>query len=215
MEFTIDLVAAFETADPDWIHIADRKEGHWEPSNTRQLLRVVAERNQATDSRFIHQVRMVKEFVAQDDDLHDLGGLASESLTYAAVTHKISHPRAVAATLQHASNAVWGHVLDPTGADDLSAKWTPEQRARYSHAIAVGASKATEALRLERDGRITDAIATWSSLLGEDFPDVPDQSADDIISGMAAGGTVTSSGRVTSSVHGAGGGRPGRAWRTR
>ena len=215
VDFTIDLVAAFKTADPNWVEIADRDEGLWEPSNTRQLVRVVAERNQATEGRFIHQVRMVKELVAQTDALDGLCGLAIESLTYGAVMQQLSYPRAVAATLEHAASAVWGQVFDPTGVDDLSAKWAADDRTRYSHAFGVAARKATEALRLERDGQITPAIATWSSLLGEDFPAVPSQSAAEIIAGMASGGTVTSTGLVTPSVHGAGGGRPSRAWRTR
>ncbi|GGM11310.1 nucleotidyltransferase domain-containing protein [Nakamurella endophytica] len=216
VDFTIDLVAAFDTGDPNWVDIANRHEGLWEPSNIRQLVRVVAERNQATDGRFIHQVRMVKEAVAQDDRLDGLCGLATESLTYAAVTQKMPHLRAVAATLRYAATAVAGQVLDPTGVDDLSAKWTPQQRAAWAYALDVAARRAEEALRLERDGQFTDAIATWSALLGEDFPDAPaGQSAADMIAAMASGGTVTSTGRVTSSVHGAGGGRPVRAWRTR
>jgi hypothetical protein len=216
VDFTIDLVAAFADPDEDseLVDIADRKGGHWEPSNTRELLRVLAERNKATDGRFIHQVRMVKEFKGQHPELGDLCGLAVESLTYGAVTQKMPHARAVAATLGHAATAVLGRVSEPTGIDDLSRKWTDAERQTFARIFAAGACCAEEALRLEQDSRTTAAIDTWSSLLGEDFPAVPPQSASDTIAELAKSGSITTTGRATSSMQGASRARPTRAWRS-
>jgi len=216
VEFAIDLVAAFADADPtsEWIEIADRQEGQWEPSNTRTLLRVVSQRNQMTEGRFIHQVRMMKEFKARQTELTGLCGLAAESLTYAAVTEKVPHCLAVEASLRHAATAVLGPILDPTGVDDLSVKWTVEERRTFSGVFSRGATQAAEALRLEQDGDVEAAIDVWSALLGEDFPAVSQQSAGDAIAALASG-SVTSTGRAVTSTRAAVLTRPTRAWRCR
>lgn len=214
VEFTVDLVAAF--ADPsgsELVYIADRHEGAWEASNTRTLKRVVAERNQVTGGRFVHQVRMVKEFKAQYRELEDLCGLAAESLTFGAVRAQMSHARSVAATLRYAAAAVLGPVLDPTGVDDLSVKWSDAQRRAYSSVFVRGSNRAEEALTLEGDARFSAAIDVWASLLGEDFPKPAVQSEEDAIKGLV-GGSITSTGRTTTSRHGAEPARPTRSWRS-
>lgn len=215
MDFTIDLIAAFPDArdNSEWVFIADRHEGLWEASNTRTLKRIVAERNQETGGKFVHQVRMVKEFKVQHVELDELCGLAVESLTFGAVNQQMSHARAVAAILRHASAAVLGRVLDPTGVDDLSAKWTTEQRESFSGVFARAATRAEEALALADDGRITAAIEVWASLLGEDFPAAPAQIESEAISSLVAG-SITSTGRATSSTRGVERSRPSRAWRS-
>jgi hypothetical protein len=216
VDFSIDLVAAFADPDPnsEWIEIADRQEVLWEPSSTRTLLRLVGERNHETVGRFIHQVRMFKEFKAQQPGLDGLCGLAAESLAYAAVDESLPHSHAVATILQHAAKAVAGPVLDPTGVDDLSAKWTDAERGLFSAVFSRAATQAGEAMRLEQSGQITPAIDVWSALLGEDFPMVPRQSADDAIAALASG-SVTSTGRATTSTQAAVLSRPTRAWRCR
>jgi len=216
VEFTIDLVAAFADDDPlsELVCIADRDEGSWEQSNTRTLLRVVAERNSETGRRFIHQVRMVKELTAQDRDLTDLCGLAVEALAYAAIDQKMPHAQAVHPTLERASALVRGQVLDPTGVDDLAAKWTSAQRLAYSEAFRRASATAANALERERIGDQTTAIELWGSLLGPAFPPVPARSTADTIAGLVGGG-VTATGRVTSAGPGAVSARPYRAWRTR
>jgi Second Messenger Oligonucleotide or Dinucleotide Synthetase domain len=214
VDFTVDLVAAFaDPAGSELIYIADRHEGAWEESNTRTLKRVVAERNQNTGGKFVHQVRMVKEFKAQYPELEDLCGLAAESLTFSVVRVQMSHARAVAATLRYAAGAVLGPVLDPTGVDDLSVKWPDAHRQKYSAVFARGADRAEEALRLEADARFTTAIDIWASLLGEDFPEPVVQSEVEAIKGLVAG-SITSTGRTTASRHGAEPTRPTRSWRS-
>lgn len=216
VDFTIDLVAAFADEDPDseLVYIADRHEGSWEESNTRTLLRVVAERNSDTDGRFIHQVRMVKELTAEDRDLADLCGLVVEALAYAAIDRKLPHAQAVHVTLERASALVRGQVLDPTGVDDLAAKWTSAQRLAYSAAFRRTATTAANALERERTGDQATAIELWGSLLGPAFPPAPARSAADTIAGLVGGG-VTATGRVTTPGPGAVSARPYRAWRTR
>lgn len=213
VEFTVDLVAAF--ADPsgsEGVYIADRHERTWEESNTRTLKRVVAERNKDTGGKFVHQVRMLKEFKSQHRELDDLVGLAVESLTFAAVPTQMSHARAVAVTLRHAAAAVLGQLPDPTGVADLSVKWSDTQRQTYSTVFARGADRAEEALRLDADARFTAAIDVWASLLGEDFPAPAVQSEVEAIEGLVAG-SITSTGRATRSQRGTEASRPTRSWR--
>jgi hypothetical protein len=214
VDFTVDLVAAFaDPAGSELVFIADRQEGAWEASNTRTLKRVVAERNEGTAGQFVHQVRMMKEFKAQHPELDDVCGLAIESLTFGAVITEMSHPRAVAATLRHSSQAVLGPLLDPTGVDDLSLKWSGVQRQTFSGVFASGADRAEEALRMEGDGRFTAAIEIWVSVLGEDFPTPPVQSEADTVAGLVAG-SITSTGRTTGSRYGVEQNRPTRSWRS-
>lgn len=212
VEFTIDLVAAFAVPNSEWIEIADRHEGRWVLSNTQALLRVVRERNLHTNGQFIHHVRMVKEMKAHHAELDKVCGLVIESLTFAAVTGVMPHSRAVAATVSHAAAAVLGAVLDPTGVDDLSAKWTQKERRTYAQVFAAAATRAEEALRLERNGQITPAIEVWSDVLGADFPLAAPQSSSDAIAALVSG-SVTSTGRAIASASGAVRTRPTRAWR--
>jgi len=212
--FTFDLVAAFpDTDNGEDIFIANRDEQRWERSNTRRLKRIIAERNQATSGRFVHQVRMVKEFKAHHEEL-DVCGLVIESLAYGAIAKSNPHAGAVAATLRHAESAVIGPVLDPTGVDDLSARWTAQQRSAFSLIFAHAAQQAEEALRLEADGSHAAAIEIWHAVLGEDFPVASAQSEMDALR-LLASGSVTSMGRATSSDRGAQPMRPARAWRSR
>nr|MBA2310524.1 nucleotidyltransferase [Pseudonocardiales bacterium] len=133
VDFTVDLVAAFaDPAGSELVYIADRQERAWEESNTRTLKRVVAERNSDTGGRFVHQVRMLKEFRAQHDELEDLVGLAVESLAFGAVRSQMSHARALTTALRYAATGVLGRVMDPTGVDDLSLKWSDAQRQTYA-----------------------------------------------------------------------------------
>jgi hypothetical protein len=211
--FTFDLVAGFE--DPgggEDVVIANRETGAWERSNSRTLRRVIAERNQATNGRFVRQVRMVKEFKALHPELEELCGLASESLTYAAVTREMPHANAVAATLRHAASAVMGPVMDPTGVDDLTVKWTTEDRLSFASVFRSGAARAEEALRLDADGSPGAAIDVWRSILGDDFPAASSQSESEALRYLT-GGSVTSTGRAVSSRRGAQPLRPARAWR--
>jgi hypothetical protein len=211
--FTFDLVAGFE--DPrggEDVFIANRETGAWDRSNSRTLRRVIAERNQETNGRFVHQVRMVKEFKAQHPELEELCGLACESLTYAAVTREMQHAGAIGTTLRYAASAVMGPVMDPTGVDDLTVKWRFEQRVSFAAVFRSGADRAEEALGLDADGSPVASIDVWCSILGEDFPAASPQSESEALRYLA-GGSVTSTGRATSTLRGAQPLRPARAWR--
>ncbi len=94
-DFTFDLVAALPVAVSEDVLIANRDEQRWERSNTRTLKRLIAERNVATGGVFVHQVWMVKELKAQYSELETICGLVVESLTYLAVTRKLTAPDAM------------------------------------------------------------------------------------------------------------------------
>jgi hypothetical protein len=211
--FTVDLVAAFaDPASSELVLIADRGEGAWERSNTRTLKRVVGERNQETGDKLVHQVRMMKEFKAENPELEDMCGLAIESVTFGAVDKQMSHARAVAATLRYAAGAVRGRVLDPTGVDDLAAKWSKAQRQAFSAAFARGADRAEEALRLEGDARLRPRSTSGRRCWVKTSKPAA-QSEAETIEGLVAG-SITSTGRATTSRYGAEPGRPTPSWRS-
>jgi hypothetical protein len=213
--FTFDLVPAFTDSDGgEDVYIADREQDRWEWSNTRTLNRVISERNQDTLGTFVHQVRMGKEYKAQEPELGELCGLVMESFAYAAILQRMPHDRALLAVFEHAAVAVHGKVLDPTGVDDLAAEWTAAQRATYSQIFARAASSAREAITLAADGEHAAAIDVWHSVLGDAFPEARTQTSAQTLSGLVAG-SITSTGRAVSSKGGVQPNRPARSWRFR
>ncbi|MFG3370383.1 hypothetical protein ACGF0K_36210 [Streptomyces sp. NPDC048156] len=214
LDFTFDLVPAIDSDADEIVYIADRDNDTWEWSNTRTLNRIISARNQATGGRFVHQVRMLKSYKKGHHLLDGLCGLLWESFAYTAVDRALEHSQALAVTLEHAAHAVTRPVHDPTGADDLTADWTPAQRTDYATALSSAARQAAEARRLEEDGQHSAAIEIWHELIGAPFPQPQAQSATEALRALAAG-SITSTGRAVTSQRGRQPARPGRSWRTR
>lgn len=209
VDFTIDLVPAFDT-DNDYVLIGDRFERTWEPSNTRIQLKGVSDRNQATEGRFVHQVREVKA-LTKHQELDFVSGIVAESLAYAVIGRKMLDKGAVAAVLEYAKDAVKGSVLEPAGEDDVTAKWTGEERETAARVYAEASRKAAEALRLERAGDMDGAIGVWHSLFGDAFPDAPTRPVLDVMTAFAAG-SVSSAGRPSTTTVAQQAAAPGRSW---
>lgn len=212
LPFTFDLVPAL-AGDGEIVHIADRELDQWEWSNARTLNRAVSERNVATNGRFVHQVRMGKALKDRYADL-DLCGLAYEALAYDSIFVEQPHDVAVADLLRHASTAVLGKILDPTGVDDLTSEWDDDQRQRYADRFAALSRQADEAVRLRVDGAETAAVDVWRTVFGDDFPAAPLQSANDALTTLAGGG-ITSTGRAVTTPRAHQPNRPHRSWRAR
>lgn len=212
LPFTFDLVPAL-AGDGEIVHIADRDDDRWEWSNARTLNRVVSERNVATDGQWVHQVRMGKALKDRYDDL-DLCGLAFEALSHDSIFVKQPHDVALADLLRHASTAVLGKILEPTGVEDLTEEWDDDQRRRYADRFTSLSRRADEALRLREDGSEAAAVDVWRSVFGDDFPAAPPQSASDALAALAAGG-ITSTGRAVTTPRAHQPSRPGRSWRAR
>lgn len=210
--FTFDLVPAF-AGDGEIVHIANRELDQWEWSNARTLNRVVSERNGRTDGRFVHQVRMGKALKDRYPDL-DLCGLAYEALAHDSIFVAQPHDLAIADLLRHASTAVLGKILEPTGVEDLTVDWGDDQRQRYAQRFASLARRADEAVRLRVDGEEAAAVDVWRSVFGDDFPAAPPQSASDAL-GALAGGGITSTGRAVTTPRANQPNRPLRSWRAR
>lgn len=210
VDFTIDLVPAFDT-DNDYVLIGDRFEGTWEPSNTRIQLRRVSDRNQDTGGRFVHQVRELKALTKHHEELDFVSGIVVESLAYAVIGRKMLDKHAVAAVLEYAKDAVKGPVLEPAGEDDVTTKWTGEERETAARVYADASRKATEALRLESEGDMDGAISVWHSLFGDAFPDAPTRPVLDVMTAFAAG-SVSSTGRPSTTTAAQQAAAPGRSW---
>lgn len=212
-KFSFDAVPAFETLDDsDDVEIANIDTGGWDRSNTRTLIRVVRERNAATDGRFIRQVRMVKHIMSQHLD-GAVPGLHSESWAYMAVSVPLSHDEAVCRTIETAAAVIGGTYYDPTGVDDLSRKLDPGVVAQVRPVLEALAHKAREARNLTNAGDHNEAIRLWHSIFGDPFPEAKPQDERSAISSLFAGGSPTSAGTVTTAA-GVGSARPTRSWRT-
>lgn len=194
--FTVDLVPAFEEDPPtEYVLIGDRHEGSWLPTNTRIQRRKVSERNQNTGGQFVHQVRMVKAFRKHHEHQLDfVSGIVMESLAFASIRSQLSHVGAVQATLRHAATAVYGPVYEPAGEDDVTAKWTLDQRSVAAQVFGYAADAADEAVRLDAAGDPDGAVDAWHALLGPDFPAAPARAEKDVFSAWGSG-TVSRTGR--------------------
>lgn len=210
VDFTIDLVPAFDQED-DYVLIADRFEGTWEPSNTRIQLKKVSDRNQATGGRFVHQVREAKQLTKHHDELEFVSGIVVESLAYAVIGRELPDKVAIALFLDHARDAVRGPVLEPSGEDDVTAKWTSEERQTAARVYAQASRKAAEAFALERAGDMDAAIDVWRSLFGDSFPPAPHRSVQNALTALGAG-SVTSTGRPSTTQAARQVSAPGRSW---
>jgi hypothetical protein len=216
--FTFDVVPAFEVGnEPRDVRIADVDSGRWELSNTRELIRVVQERNQACAGRWVRQARMTKDFaVGALEHLAQatLPGLVSEAICYATIAGSASHADAMAAVLRAGAEMLLGPISDPTGFDVLTDDIDDDLLMAAQQAFADGADRAEEALRLAADGDEEAAVDVWCGIFGDGFPAAAAPSAHDAIDRLMAGG-ITSTGRPTP-VRGVGvDARATRSWRSR
>jgi hypothetical protein len=210
VEFTVDLVPAFDQ-EGDHVLIGDRFEGTWEPSNTRIQLKKVSDRNQATGGRFVHQVREAKRLTKHHEDLEFVSGIVVESLAYAVISRGLPDKVAMAQFLDHAKDAVKSPITEPAGEDDVTAKWTSGERHAAGRVYEQASSKAVEALALERAGDTDAAINVWHSLFGDSFPPAPHRSVQNTLTAFAAG-SVTSTGRPSTTQAAQQISGPGRSW---
>jgi hypothetical protein len=210
--FCFDVVPAWETTtDDDDVLIADRKTGNWKRSNTRELIRVVSDRNDECDGLFIHVVRMIKHLVAHYMD-EAVPGLHVESIAYLAMKTSMPYADACVAVLAVGADALGGSYADPTGKDCISERLTPDERVRAQAAFRTAADRAREAQCLAEAGDDNNAIRVWHDLFGDPFPQPAAQQLGSALA-AAATGSITSSGHPSVSTAGRQSARPTRSWR--
>lgn len=211
--FYFDTVPAWETStDDDDVCIANRDTGDWQRSNTRKLIRVVAERNQDTNGRFIHQVRMGKQAIKHLLD-GIVPGLHVESWAYLAIEESMPHDEAVALILETGATLLGRRYTEPTGAEAISERLKPDVVARAKPVLETAATRAREARRLTDAGDHNEAIRIWRDLFGECFPAPEPQTAGEALKRSFTGGSLTSSGTVSHTSVGAQPARPTRSWK--
>jgi hypothetical protein len=176
-DFDFDAVPAFNEDDGTaWIRIADTEDDDWEPSNTYELIEVIAARNQACGGRFVRQVRMVKQAVRTA--WIELPGLHIETFAYQAINSNLPHAQAVAKTLSTAASMLAGTYTEPTGVDRIDLRLTSSQKAGAQANMATLSARADDALRLAADGDEVGAAKIWSDIFGADVFPAPDEPGD-------------------------------------
>jgi Second Messenger Oligonucleotide or Dinucleotide Synthetase domain len=210
--FYFDTVPARETdTDDDDILIANRDTGGWDPSNTRKLIRVVAERNQETDGVWIHQVRMAKQVIK--NLLNGvIPGLHVESWAYIAITSGIDHDEALTTVLETGAALLGGTYTEPTGTETISDRLKPDAIATAKPVVEGAARRAREARNLTDAGDHNESIRIWHELCGDCFPEPAAQDAATALGRAFHGGSLTRSGTVTTSTAGAQPIKPTRSW---
>lgn len=213
VDFTVDLVPAFETESPDdgWLYIADRDKDQWTKlSDVRRLRDKVAGRNQQCGGVWVNQVREAKHALDQDPRIKDLVcGLLMESLAYDAVTKKVNPQQAMVAIFTAATESL-GRPYFGLAQDDLTAKWSGADRADVLRFFQQNHRKAVAAVRLESAGDKVEANRIWREVFGDLFPTEAVSFVERLKTVGQIGGSVTTDGRLTTVP---GNARPARPWR--
>lgn len=218
VEFTFDLVPAFETDDPDWLLIADREERRWDKrSDVRALRNKIMVRNGKCLGRWVLQVRHSKHAVRQVPSVKALVcGLLMESLAFDVITSLVSPQKAAEAVFAHGARVLRAPYVG-LAQDDFTAKWTMLDRSRVVAFFVKNQQLAQEALRYEASGDLVAASATWREIFGEEFPAIspstPVSFADQLAQVARLGGGVTSTGGITTSAGAPAATNPARPWR--
>ena len=212
--FYFDTVPAWETTTADdLVCIANRETGSWDRSNTRELIRVVGERNAATNGLFIHQVRMGKQAVKHLLD-GMVPGLHVESWAYLVIEEALPHDQALTRILEAGAELLGGRYTEPTGEDEISARLKPDIVATAKPVLTEAVHKARHARSLTDAGDHNEAIRIWHELLGDCFPQASPQDDATALRRSFHGGAITTSGTVTTARTTGQPSRPGRSWRT-
>jgi hypothetical protein len=205
--FKFDIVPAIDLGDD--VEIVNTKTRSWQWSNTRELIRVVQDRNKACSGNWVHQVRFAKLFVRENLS-GVVPGLHVESWAFASVKESMSDDEALAKILSAGAAALQPHetYFDPTGVDELGKRLDTEERDQARIAFEKAAAQAREAVALRRSGDDNAAISLWHELLRSDFPK---PSAHVALAGLGGGAGVTALGVVatTATVRPT----PTRSWR--
>lgn len=204
--FDFDAVPAFNPEEgTNWIAIADTEDDDWEPSNTYELIKIIADRNRACGGLWVHQVRMAKQAVKNAG--LKLPGIHIEKYAWDAVTGAMPHPVAVAAILAAGARLLEGEYTEPTGVDRIGDRLEPGQKEHAQAILQRLAGQATDALRLADAGDDDSAANIWAEIFGDPFPK-PD-TAKGFLQGLAGGKVVTTAGTLSSTTTA----RRTRAWR--
>ena len=180
----------------DMIWIADRDQDRFELSDTRRVTARVQERNQTCDGVFIHQVRMIKQWMKKTFN-EELPGFIGECIAYAAITAEKSHDVACSAVFTVGARLLAvGKVEVPGARENVLDRLTQAGVDWLKSEIESARDGSKEALELAANGDHAAAIDVWHSIFGEPFPEAPKQSVKDALTGLVGGG-VTSTGRST------------------
>ncbi|WP_207204628.1 nucleotidyltransferase domain-containing protein [Sanguibacter massiliensis] len=212
VHFTVDLVPGID-APGRRVLIGDRFDREWTDSNTRIQIDRVTERNKRCNSKFVHQVRMLKSFRGTQPELDFVSGIVMESLAFQVIHEPMLHAEALAAVLEAAPSLLRGKLLEPAGEDDITEKWSEHERDIAIAVFTRRAVQAREAQELAAAGDPHSSIDVWHDILGDPFPAAPPRSPKDVVTALASG-SFTSTQRPSSTLAGVIPGRPTRAWRS-
>jgi len=205
--FKFDIVPAIDLGDD--VEIVNTKTKSWQRSNTRELIRVVQDRNKACSGNWVHQVRFAKLFVRENLN-GVVPGLHVESWAFASVKESMPDDGALAEIFSAGASALQPNetYFDPTGVDELGKRLDTEERDQSRIVFEKAAAQAREAVALRRSGNDNAAISLWYELLQSDFPKPSAQAA---LAGLGGGAGVTTSGVVSTAA--AVRPTPTRSWR--
>ncbi|HLA81053.1 MAG TPA: nucleotidyltransferase, partial [Thermoleophilia bacterium] len=198
--FTFDVVPGFDT-DTDLIWIADRDDDRFELSDTRRVTAAVQQRNQDCNGLFVHQIRMIKQWMRHTLS-DDIPGFVGECIAYAVITKALSHARACTRVFSEGADLVAnGDVAVPESDENVLDRLTEGQITALHDALIDARDRALEAAGLAGAGDDAGAIDLWHQVFGDPFPEAQKQTVEETFSKLVGiGGGVTSTLRGTTAA---------------
>lgn len=212
-----DVVPAYDrNDDTNLIDIANCDSGGWDMSDTRIIMDKVSERNQQCEKKFIHQVRMAKQW-AKAKLSEKIPGFVMECIAYWAIDKYQEHAEAMGEVFKVGAKLVkHGEVKVPSDSDNIAenilGRLSEAQKRELYNKLNDAKTLSEEALGYEKDGDHQAAIGVWYKIFGDPFPAPILQSPKEAITKLTMGG-VTSTGHATGSPKADMRTRPTRAWR--
>jgi hypothetical protein len=169
---SFDVVPAFE--DNGRYLIPDDQLGTWIPTNPEVHAELATAANQRFDGQWKPLVKMIKKWNQVNGSPVEPSFLIEVmALDLISGPWTGSHPRELRQFFASAADRIADRWPDPAHAgpdisDSLDSD--PAKMGTARKALQEAERACTQAIRLDRDGRTGDALATWRSLFGNLFP---------------------------------------------
>jgi hypothetical protein len=166
---SIDAVPAFDPGD--CYEIPDRVRGDWVKTDPEIHMEQATAKNKELGGRWIPLVKMVKRWNRSTDKPIKPAFLIEVMMQGLVDAPFTTYPSEVRRFFAAALDGIEQEWPDPAGyGPPVSEQMTPQQITLAKEKLRQAEMKAALAVRLEKQGKQTEAIALWREIMGRYFP---------------------------------------------
>jgi len=164
-----DAVPAYELSD--CYEIPDRNLGKWIKTNPDTHREESTAKNKALDGKWVPLVKMLKRWNRSADSPITPSFLIEVMALELVDPPFTNYPSEIRRFFAAALDGIARDWPDPAGfGPPVSDQMTPQKRQEAIAALRTAEVKAARAVRLEQQGKIGEALALWSEVMGKYFP---------------------------------------------